>query len=324
MTITPEQLKFRKGKIGASDYANALGRGYYKSPAYLYHQLTSDGEGYQTEETLAMRVGTHMESLILREYNRQTGYEAVPYGDTLVHPDEGRLICHCDGKEIGRDILVEIKNVGPRMKSAWEDGPPEYVVIQACGQSMLDGCARVDIVAYFGGNDLKVFEFTFSKSDWATLYDGLCNFLGYVDRKEEPPVSTIDLPFLKEYYHDEGTSIQAPFQVKNACEFLAEIKKADKALKESLKIGTTEAEFLIQAFMKENSILLDDDGVVLYTWKSSKPKEVVDWEGVAKHFANEINRENGGSFYTDNTIKNNAFTKQGSRRFLNKIKMEED
>ena len=319
MTITPEQLKFRKGKIGASDYANALGRGYYKSPAYLYHQLTSDGEGYQTEETLAMRVGTHMESLILREYNKQTGYEAVPYGDTLVHPDEGRLICHCDGKEIGRDILVEIKNVGPRMKSAWEDGPPEYVVIQACGQSMLDGCARVDIVAYFGGNDLKVFEFTFSQSDWATLYDGLCNFLGYVDRKEEPPVSTTDLPFLKEYYHDEGTSIQAPFQVKNACEFLAEIKKADKVLKLELKQGTEAAEFLIQAFMKENSILLDDDGEVLYTWKSSKPKEVVDYEAVCAMMCNMYGSKKYHEYVAIHTT-----TKPGSRRFLNKVKMEED
>ena len=90
-------------------------------------------------------------------------------------------------------------------------------------------------------------------------------------------------------------------------------------MKESLKLGTTEAEFLIQSFMKENSILVDDDGEVLYTWKSSKPKEVVDYEAVCAMMCNMYGSKKYHEYVAIHTT-----TKPGSRRFLNKIKMEED
>ena len=138
MTISESQKAFRHGKIGASDFATAIGLNPYKTPAWLYHKLR--GEVSWDGETIATRAGTVMEPLIAQAYTEKTGRACVEYGDTLIHPSEPRIICHCDYKTnwLEEDRLIEIKNVGPRMHAAWADGVPDYVRVQACGQSMLD------------------------------------------------------------------------------------------------------------------------------------------------------------------------------------------
>ena len=145
MTITPEQLAFKKGKIGGSQSASCLGYNKFSTPAQECHRMWCNMPAFV--DTTATRVGSAMEPTILHEYNVLNGYNAVPYEDTLVHTDEPRIIAHCDAKDHKRNVLIEIKNVGPRMKDHWKAGAPDYVRIQACHQSMLDETPDVDIVA---------------------------------------------------------------------------------------------------------------------------------------------------------------------------------
>ena len=317
MTISAEQLAFKKGKIGGSQSASCLGYNKFSSPAQEFHRMTGDMP--QIEETTAMRVGSAMEPTILNEYNVLNGYNAVPYEETLVHADEPRIIAHCDAKDHKRNVLIEIKNVGPRMKENWQDGAPPYVRIQACHQSMLDQTPDVDIVAYFGGNDVRVFPQTFTEENWASLYDALKDFLGHVDRNECPTVEKADLPFLKYFYKDNGSSIEANDAILDYAQSLFKDKtslKPDKDLEGHIQ----EAEFEIQKYMGNNSTLTNKNGDVLFTWKEGKAKKVVDWEELSKYVYNCYLSEVPDAIKWNKIFDKFLSEKKSSRRFLCKLK----
>lgn len=313
MTITADQIKFRQGKIGASSMGQAIGRGYgTRTRAELYHQMK--GHLPPVVETMAMRVGNFMENFILDEYNRQTGRNAVPYPDTLVHPEEPRIICHCDGITMDHSRLIEIKNVGHRMHKAWGNGVPEYYWIQGCGQSMLSGIKKVDFAAYFGGNELSVYEVEYTDEDHSALYDGLKDFLGYLDRDEEPPHTIADLPNLDKYYKVTDAALYAGRDIMDDVVCLSQMKQDIKITPDAKRIMDS-CEFRIKEYMKDSSILVGDDGDALFTWKQSKDKEVVDWEGVAASLMERHPPEEWNV-----AIKANTTVKPGNRTFLCKIK----
>jgi len=317
LTITAKQLEFRKGKIGASSYGQALGRGYgSKTRAELFHQMK--GNMPPVKETMAMRVGNFMESFILSEYFQVTGRKGVEFPDTQIHPDEPRIICHCDGITEDRSRLIEIKNVGPRMHQAWDDGVPDYTWIQACGQSMVTGIMRVDVAAYFGGSDLKVFELTFTEADHAKLFDGLMDFLGYLDRDEEPPHVQADLPNLDKYYEVENNddSVQATKQFRLMAQRLASLKYVNKVSKENAD-EMKELEFNLKEYMGTRTSLLGDDEETLFTWKQGKDKTVTDWEKALDDV--RLGTDVHSDVFSE-AVEANTTTKKGNRTFLCKIK----
>ena len=315
MTITAEQIKFRKGKIGASQFGQAIGHGYgSRTRAELFHQMK--GHMPPIVETTAMRVGNFMEPFILEEYTLKTGRAAEEYPDTQVHPDEPRIICHCDGITSDKTRLIEIKNVGPRMASAWEHGVPDYYWVQGCGQSMLTGIKKVDFAAYFGGNDVRVFEVEYTDEDHAALYDGLKDFLRYMDNDEEPPHVVADLPNLDKYYESSEESIVADdLTMANAMDF-ARYKNGKKIdpLEKEVMDGV---EFQIKEYMGDKSTLVSEDGEVIWTWKQGKDKTVTGWEGVAAKLAEQYNVD---SLEYDVIVNRETTTKKGNRTFLCKIK----
>jgi len=317
MTITAEQIKFRKGKIGASSMAQAVGYGYGgKTRAALFHSMK--GNTQPDPESIAMRVGNFMEAFILDEYNRSTDRGGIEYPQTQVHSDEPRLICHCDGitTKTTTPRLIEIKNVGPHMKDAWRDGVPKYVHIQACGQSMLTEIERVDVVAYFGGSDLKVYELQFTPLDHAMLYDNLKDFLAYLDKDEEPPHVQADLPMLAAYFGYKDEAIEADDTIIADAVLLAKLKRDSKVCTTD-KLATDELEYRIKEYMQDKAYLINKEGVPLFTWKQGKEKTVTDWEAVANHVF-----KNGGFHVTEIKayVAEHTTTKSGSRSFLCKIK----
>jgi predicted phage-related endonuclease len=312
--ITDEQLKFKQGRIGASQFAQAIGRGYGSSTrANLFHRLK--GTLPPIEETMAMRVGNYMEAFVLSEYERVTGRKGVEYPETQIHPDDDRIICHCDGITEDGSRLIEIKNVGHRMLPKWEQGVPEYYWVQCCGQSMLTGIKKVDVAAYFGGNELRIYELEFTDEDHSLLYDALKDFLGYLDRDEEPPHIVADLPNLDKYYDvNKGSSVAGSKEVIAMANRLAGMKKhlkPDPGMKENMEAW----EFAIKEYMKDNDTLVDENGEVIWTWKKAKDKPVVDWEGMAKEMLTAYNQST-----TDEYMEKYTTVKPGNRTFLCKIK----
>ena len=320
MTITAEQIKFRKGKIGASSMAQAVGYGYGgKTRAALFHSMK--GNTQPDPESIAMRVGNFMEAFILDEYNRSTDRGGIEYPQTQVHSDEPRLICHCDGitTKTTTPRLIEIKNVGPHMKDAWRDGVPKYVHIQACGQSMLTEIAKVDVVAYFGGSDLKVYELEFDPLDHALLYDNLKDFLSYLDKDEAPPHVQADLPMLASYFGYKDEAIEADDAIIADAVLLAKLKRDSKVCTTD-KLTSDELEYRIKEYMQDKAYLINKEGVPLFTWKQGKEKTTIDWEAVARKLWITWHSNNFNDPEWLNACQSNTTTKSGSRSFLCKIK----
>ena len=92
--ITQEQIKFKKGKIGASQVAAALGISPFQTPANLAMELL--GRIPPPEENEAMRIGNIMEPAIAQIYMDREEMIIHPWEATEVHPRLDWLIAHPD------------------------------------------------------------------------------------------------------------------------------------------------------------------------------------------------------------------------------------
>jgi len=147
MTIRSEQLEFKKGKIGASQVAAALGLSPFQTPANLAMELM--GRVKPQEENEAMRIGNIMEPAIAQIYMDREEMIIHPWEATEVHPTFEWLIAHPDyfyndENEIKPICLIEIKNVGARQRFRWEDGVPVHVVAQ-CVLQVVEFCQAVPL-----------------------------------------------------------------------------------------------------------------------------------------------------------------------------------
>ena len=130
MAITPAQLEFRKGKLGASNAAAALGISPWQSPANLFHTIKGNLKPFDLGAR--GRIGNAIEPVIIQEYEIATGNKVEPSPDTLIHPKYDWMICHLDGRVLQpqtpetKNKILEIKNVGWTVANHWGlDGDPK-------------------------------------------------------------------------------------------------------------------------------------------------------------------------------------------------------
>ena len=313
--ITEEQIKFKKGKIGASQVAAALGLSPFQTEANLAMEILCRIP--PTEENEAMRTGSIMEPAIAQLYMDREKVEIYPWKDTCVHPTFDWLIAHPDYFYTDdADIpicLVEIKNVGSRQRFRWEDGVPVYVVAQCVLQSLLTGINRVEVVAYFGGNDLEIYPLKITTKQQESLMTKVSLFwFDWIEKNMIPPVCDRDIELIKTLYPsadnvEEMTATESVMEdVKNYQEWKVNRNSIDHT------IGTLEAK--IRLMMGGSSTLKAPDGTRLFTWKQAKPSAKTDWKSVAQCFESQEN-------YVSEIDKHTK-VKEGSRRFLDKHNYE--
>ena len=133
--INEEQLEFRKGKIGASNAAAALGISPWETKAGLYNEVL--GIVKRDDMGSRGRIGNAMEPVIIQEYEIEHGikvheapgtpeHPSKPPKGTYVHPKYPWMIAHLDGVMPEYEMILEIKNVGWTVAHQWKmDGDPE-------------------------------------------------------------------------------------------------------------------------------------------------------------------------------------------------------
>ena len=149
--LTEQQLEFRKGKIGGSDAAAALGISPWKSPAQLAAELL--GKVKKPDIGLPGKIGNIVEPTLAAIYTEVTGKNLVQSNSTLQHPDYEWLITHPDYKHAGDNDLVEFKAVGPWTALQWgkegddaNEAVPFYVQAQVAVQALLWGKSPCNMV----------------------------------------------------------------------------------------------------------------------------------------------------------------------------------
>jgi len=217
MSISKEELAFRTGKLGASNAATALGISPWDTKASLYNEIL----GYVKRDDLGEKgiLGNELEPVISRAYERATGIKIqkaiapihpgrdpkAPAG-TFIHPKYPWMIAHLDGEMPDYEMILEIKNVGWTVAHQWgldgdPEGPPVYVQAQCVQQAILAGVERVDVAAFFGGNELRVYPMEIGERRKQLVLDGLVAFWeDHIVKKVQPEMTGKDLDLLKKLY----------------------------------------------------------------------------------------------------------------------------
>ena len=315
--ITKEQIKFKKGKIGAAQVAAAIGLSPFQTQANLAMEVL--GRIPPPEENDFMRIGNIIEPAIAKIYMNQEQIEIFPWEETCVHPTFEWLIAHPDyyyNDDDGKPIcLIEIKNVGARQRFRWEDGVPVHVVAQVVLQSLLTGINRVEVVAYFGGNDLEIYPLTITSKQQESLLTKVSLFwFDWIEKNMIPPVCDRDIELIKTLYPsaDNVTERTATPAIMEDVKSYQEWKTNRNAIDQT--IGTLEAK--IRLMMGGASTLNAPDGTRLFTYKQARQSTKVDWKAVGAEFLTHNEK-----LYND-AVKQNSKTKEGSRRFLDKHNYE--
>src|SRR5450830_1466122 len=130
--LTREQwLEVRRGGIGSSDAAAAVGLNPYQSQLELWMIKTGRGHllpAVDESETSPLYWGTLLEPIVAAHYTKRTGNRVRKVNAVLQHPDHPWMLANIDREVVGcPDVqILECKTAGYHGERLWRDGVPEY------------------------------------------------------------------------------------------------------------------------------------------------------------------------------------------------------
>ena len=209
-------LQVRKGGIGSSDAAAAVGLHPYKSQLQLWMEKTGrDGNlpvVNPNDDTSPMYWGTLLEPIVAAHYTRRTGHRVRRINAVLQHPEYPWMLANIDREVTGAaDVqILECKTAGIHGSRLWRDGVPEYVQLQVMHQLAVTGKQAADVAVLLGGQELQVFRIERDEEMIAQLISLERQFWDYVERGEEPLADgseSADLALRALYPRDSGATL---------------------------------------------------------------------------------------------------------------------
>ena len=300
-------LQVRKGGIGSSDAAAAVGLHPYKSQLQLWMEKTGRDGNLPVidpnDDSSPMYWGTLLEPVVAAHYTRRTGRRVRRINAVLQHPEHPWMLANIDREVTGAaDVqILECKTAGINGARLWRDGVPEYVQLQVMHQLAVTGKAAADVAVLLGGQELQVFRIERDDAMIAQLVALEQQFWGYVERDQEPPADgsdSADLALRALYPRDGGQTLDLSQDLEMSAVFsdllsIRETLATQVALEAQLKQA-------IQQRMGDASRARFEMGEV--NWKRSKDGVALDMAQLQKDQAE--------------LLKAYALVKPGSRRFL--------
>ena len=297
-------LEVRKGGIGSSDAAAAVGLNPYKSQLELWLEKT--GRAATNDEGLGMDDprywGTLLEPYVAVAYQQKTERRVRKVNAVLQHPSFPFMLANIDREVVGnRDVqILECKTAGEFGSRLWKDGVPDYVQLQVQHQLAVAGKDAADVAVLLCGQQLEIHRIERDEEVIARLIVLETRFWEYVETDTPPPADGSDSAAraLRHLYRGEDSSVDftADAGANETFDQLA-------ALNTELEAKGREAEKLkqlLQQAMGDASTAAFVNGVV--TFKRAKDGARIDTKGLAAGHPDIAAR------YT--------VTTPGSRRFL--------
>ncbi len=302
-----EWLDIRKGGIGSSDAATAVGLNPYKSPLALWMEKTGRDAGLPKvdpdDETSPMYWGTLLEPIVAAHYTRRTGLRVRRINAVLQHPQEPWMLANVDREVVGSpDVqLLECKTAGYHGARLWDEGVPEYVQLQVLHQLAVTGKQAADVAVLICGQELRVHRIERDEAMIAQLIELERRFWRCVETETAPPADgsdSADVALRALYPHDNGQSVDLSGDFEMSAVFSDLLALRDL-------LGTTlqresAVKQRIQQRMGEATSARFDSGEV--SWKRSKDGTALD-----------VDRMLAAQPELATTY---ATTRPGSRRFL--------
>jgi putative phage-type endonuclease len=297
-------LEVRKGGIGSSDAAAAIGLNPYKSQLELWLEKTgrvdSSGEHQGMDDPRFW--GTLLEPYVAVAYQQKTNRKVRKLNAVLQHPTLPFMLANIDREVVGSPDaqILECKTAGEFGSKLWKDGVPEYVQLQVQHQLAVTGKAAADVAVLLCGQKLEIHRIERDDEIIARLMVLESHFWAYVESDTPPPSdgSASAARALRHLYRGNDTALDFTGDVE-----LGKTFDALAELDEELEAKEREAERLkqvIQQAMGDASKAAFASGVV--TFKRAKDGSRIDTKGLAENHPDIAAR------YTVATT--------GSRRFL--------
>lgn len=286
MAFTQAELNERRRFLGGSESAAALGLCNFFSRLELYKDKI--GEGEPIEETLPMMVGTALELVVLRWFEKETGLKIEHQQVRVVDQNNPWRRATLDG--IASDgANVQAKCSG--MYGWWgkeEDAIPESIVYQVQHEMACGDFKYTWVPVILGQRTFRVYRIERDEELIGLATEGEREFMTMVaNHTPPPPRDADDLKIL--YPIDHGITVVASAEIESIAHVWADTKKQISALEKAEEA----AAFQIKEFMKEAATLKGSDGKVLATWKSNVEKRMKvtdfrkDHPGLAEQYSPE-------------------------------------
>ncbi len=300
-------LNVRKGGIGSSDAASAVGLNPYKSQLQLWMEKTGrDGNLPKTDpndETSPMYWGTLLEPIVAAHYTKRTGNKVRRINAVLQHPKESWMLANIDREVTGApDVqILECKTAGLNGARLWKEGVPEYIQLQVMHQLAVTGKQAADVAVLICGQELQVHRIERDEDLIAKLIELERQFWRYVELDEQPPADgsdSADVALRCLYPKDSGQCLDLSGDLEMSAVF-SDLLSVRQSLATHAELEA-QLKQRIQQRMGDATKVLFDSGDV--TWKRSKDGSGLDVERLLKEQPELLQRF--------------PLVKPGSRRFL--------
>lgn len=300
-------LDVRRGGIGSSDAAAAVGLNPYKSQLELWLEKSGRQDSLPktdpNDEASPMYWGTLLEPIVAAHYTKRSGNRVRRVNAVLQHPSEPWMLANIDREVVGAaDVqILECKTAGINGARLWRDGVPEYVQLQVMHQLAVTGKQAADVAVLIGGQELQIHRIQRDATMIKQLIELERQFWHWVESDTPPPADgsdSADLALRCLYPKDSGQTIDLSDDLEMSAVFsdllaIRHVLATQASLEAQLKQR-------IQQRMGEASKVQFQTGDV--TWKSSKDSTGLDTARLLKDQPELLQRY--------------SFLKPGSRRFL--------
>jgi putative phage-type endonuclease len=274
-------LDVRKGGIGSSDAAAAVGLHPYKSPLQLWMEKTGREhllpQVDPDDPTSPMYWGTLLEPIVAAHYTRRKGLRVRRINAVLQHPAHPWMLANIDREVIGSPLvqLLECKTAGYHGARLWEDGVPEYVQLQVLHQLAVTGKPAADVAVLICGQELRIHRIERDETMIAQLIALEKRFWHFVETDTAPPADgsdSADLALRALWPRDNGKTADFTGDMEMSSAF-SDLLALRQVLADALA-REAQVKQRIQQRMGEATTARFDAGEV--RWKRSKDSTAVD------------------------------------------------
>jgi predicted phage-related endonuclease len=188
-----EWLRRRKANINGSEIGALFAYSPYMTPYALWADKSGRAELSEPDNEV-LRRGRILEPAVAAAVREERPDWALQKATDYVWSSQVRLGCtpdfivHCPQRGVG---VLQAKTVAkPIFEEGWQAGPPQWIVLQALLEMMLENVSWGAIGVLVTGTysiDCKVFEFTRHPAAEAKLIAAAQRFWEYVDAGRAPP-----------------------------------------------------------------------------------------------------------------------------------------
>ena len=275
--LTDDQKRVRRTAIGGSEIAAVAGLDPYATALDVWR---SKVEGYEREQTPAMRRGQLLEPVIASIYAEESRVVLEESG-TIRHPTRPVAVATPDRIALwpdGRRVL-EIKSANSRMTREWgepgTDEIPRAYLCQVLWELACAGLERADLAVLIAGDDFRIYHLYRDVELEGLLLEKAEKFWrDHVDTKTPPPIDGSDsCDAWLAARHPRSITSSVIESTPEAEELMWTLRGARHAI-EAAEVIESDAKNKLKALVGDASGMIGGHGRWKISWKSQSRNSI--------------------------------------------------